>query len=577
MTARRGLGALSAAWAIGAFVVVTLGLGVWGWLAYGYRIDEAAYRAVALFDVASYAYQSHPGDADWRFLVGRWTALIAAFGAAIFAIGAVLRERAAQAAARLMRQEVIVIGGDGVAAKAFEAARRTGEGVALIRRGKSVVWLGAPSIAAQSLRSIALPWPPDDHVATVIAYARGADHILLAEDDDADALVLARAARAAAPGAFITVLMRDARLAEDAAATFNEPGTRVLSVASVSARALIIAHPPFLIAKDLRHPRIHALIVGFGQTGQAIARELIVNCRTTFLGLPRITIVDPNAKALEGVLRVRAPEIDACAEFSFIEGAIGAQGVSPDFVELGAEIGQAGPLTAAYVCLHVDSEALSTAGMLQSLLRAANVAPPTIFVRLRDEDTLPRSAGALGGLYALKPFGDLDSVISASEFLSDNPDSAARGVLEAYRAALPPERRFDPANHSARPWEELDESFRQSNRDAVAHIPAKLASAGIDPALWVGVAGPPRLGPETQLYADDKELERLAELEHDRWCAQRRMEGWRHTDVPARDEFRRLHPELGPFEHLTEETKVFDRAIVHQTALTCWGPEEPRG
>ena len=567
MSARRGLGALRAAWAIAAFVVVTLGLGLWGWLDYGYRLDEAAYRAVGLFDVDGFAYQSHPGDADWRFLVGRWTALIGAFGAAIFAIGAVLQERGARAVARLMRQDVIVIGSEGVATKAFETARR----------GRSVLWVGAPSISAQSLRSIAVPWPADDHEVTVTAYARGANHVLLAEDDDADALVLARAARATAPNAFITVLMRDVRLAEDAAATFNEPRTRVLSVASVSARALIIAHPPFLIARDLGHLRIHGLIVGFGQTGQAIARELIVNCRTTFLGLPRITVVDPNAKALEGVLRVRAPEIDACAEFSFIEGAIGAQGVSPDFAELGAEIGQAGPLTAAYVCLHVDSEALSTAGMLQSLLRAANVAPPTIFVRLRDEDTLPRSAGALGGLYALKPFGDLDSVISASEFLSDNPDSAARGVLEAYRAALPPERRFDPANHSARPWEELDESFRQSNRDAVAHIPAKLASAGIDPALWVGVAGPPQLGPETQLYADDNELERLAELEHDRWCAQRRMEGWRHTDVPARDQFRRLHPELGPFEHLTEETKMFDRAIVHQTALTCWGPEEPQG
>jgi len=563
VSARRGLGALSAAWAIAAFVVVTLGLGLWGWLDYGYRLDEAAYRAVGLFDVDGFAYQSHPGDADWRFLVGRWTALIGAFGAAIFAIGAVLQERGARAVARLMRQDVIVIGSEGVATKAFETARR----------GRSVLWVGAPSISAQSLRSIAVPWPADDHEVTVTAYARGANHVLLAEDDDADALVLARAARSTAPNAFITVLMRDVRLAEDAAATFNEPRTRVLSVASVSARALIIAHPPFLIARDLGHLRIHGLIVGFGQTGQAIARELIVNCRTTFLGLPRITVVDPNAKALEGVLRVRAPEIDACAEFSFIEGAIGAEGVSPDFGELGREIGQAGPVTAAYVCLHADSEALSTAGMLQSLLRAVNVAPPPIFVRLRDEDTLPRSARAPGGLNALTPFGDLDSIIGASEYLSDNPESAARGVLEAYRAALPAERRLDP---SAQPWDELDESFRQSNRDAAAHIAAKLASAGVDPALWVGLAGPPRLGAESQLFADDEALDRLAELEHDRWCAQRRMEGWRHASAGAKDDSRRLHPDLGSYKDLTEQTKMYDRAIVRQTRLTCWGPGAAR-
>ena len=96
------------------------------------RGDEAAYRAVALFDVASYAYQSHPGDADWRFLVGRWTALIAAFGAAIFAIGAVLRERAAQAAARLMRQAEFEqhVGSQNVCssiAEALDRAKREGK------------------------------------------------------------------------------------------------------------------------------------------------------------------------------------------------------------------------------------------------------------------------------------------------------------------------------------------------------------------------------------------------------------------------------------------------------------------
>ena len=60
-------------------------------------------------------------------------------------------------------------------------------------------------------------------------------------------------------------------------------------------------------------------MVGFGQTGQAIARDLIVNCRTSYLALPRLTIIDPMAEALEGVLRVRAPELDACAEPRFVD------------------------------------------------------------------------------------------------------------------------------------------------------------------------------------------------------------------------------------------------------------------
>ncbi|MFI4973336.1 MAG: RyR domain-containing protein [Caulobacterales bacterium] len=573
MSPRRGRFSLNAAWAIPAFAVLTLALGVSGWLAYGYRIDEAAYRGVALFDVANDYYRNPPGSTDLRFLVARWTALIAMFGAAIFAIGAVLRERGVLAMARMLRQEVIVIGGEGIATKAFEAARRGGGAVVWTRKGrKSTVWIGASSLGVGSLRSIALPWPPDDRATTVAAYAGAADHILLAQDDDAGALVLARAARAAAPTAFITLLLRDVRLAEDAAATFNEPRTRVLSVAGVSARALTIAHPPFLIARQARHARIHALIVGFGQTGEAIARDLIVNCRTTYLGRPRITVIDPNAKALEGVIRVRAPEIDDCAEFSFIEGVIGTHGVSPKAAELGREIGEAGPVTAAYVCLAVDSEALSAAGMLQSLLRAVGVAEPPIFVRLRDVGTLSHESLAPRGLNALIPFGDLDSVIRASEFLSNAPDSAARAFSAAYRATLPPERLNDPANRSARPWDELDESFRQNNRDAVAHIPAKLASAGVDPTLWMGVAGPPKLGLGYCLFADEAALEKLAELEHERWCAQRRMEGWRHADRPSKDELMRLHPDLVDYGRLNDQTKEYDRAVVRETQLICWGP-----
>jgi len=351
---------------------------------------------------------------------------------------------------------------------------------------------------------------------------------------------------------------------------FNEPRTRILSSAAVSARALHVDHPPFLIAKDLGHDRIHALIVGFGQTGQAIARDLIVNCRTTYLGPPRITVVDPNAKALEGVIRVRAPEIDACAQFNFIEGVFGAHGVEPCSTDLGKVIAEAGPLTAAYVCRHIDSEALGAAGMLQSLLRAAEVEEPPIFVRLRDIHTLADAVSGARGLGALTPFGDLDSIIQASEFLSDMPDHAARAFSTAYRATLPPEKRDDPNNRSARPWDELDETFRQATRDAVAHIPAKMASAGVDPALWRGIAGPPRLPREVRLFADDADCERIAELEHERWNAQRRMDGWRWTDLPSKDERRRLHPDLAPYARLKDETKEYDRAFVRETQLICW-------
>jgi hypothetical protein len=195
-------------------------------------------------------------------------------------------------------------------------------------------------------------------------------------------------------------------------------------------------------------------------------------------------------------------------------------------------------------------------------------------VRLRDANTLAKQGGDQRGLDALTPFGDLDSILEACEFMSDKPDAAARAFNEAYRASLPQEMRDDPSNRSAFPWERLDETYRQADRDVVTHIPAKLASADVDPKYWRGLNGVPRPGPERKLYANDAELEVLAELEHERWNAQRRMDGWRWDDIPRKDEHRRIHPSLIPYEQLADDVKEWDRVKVRQTQHACWGDDQ---
>jgi hypothetical protein len=555
------LASAAAPWALPACAIVTVALGLWGWLDHGYRFDHALYRAVALFTINNEIYRSAAALSDPRFLVGRWTGLLAVFGAALFALAALLREQATVAFAQLVKRRVAVIGDGEVAVKAFESARLG---------GRASVWIGAPALDARRLSALALPWPAEDQERAVRTHMVDAEQVLIAQDDPAHSLVLAKAVRAAAPSARITVLLNDASLAEDAAAMINEPHTRVISAATVSARALHVSHPPFLLARDTNHARIHALIVGFGEAGQAIARDLIVNCRTTYLALPRITVIDPDAHALEGAIRVRAPELDQCAEMVFIDGAIGTRGVEPGVDLLVRTIAAGGPVTAAYVCRSGDADNLGAAGVLQSLLRLSDLAGPPIFTRLRDAHTLTQAHNGGRGLDALIPFGDIAAMVAATEFLSDAPDAAARAFSEAYRATLTEARRNDPANRSARPWDELDETFRQATRDAVAHIPAKLASAGVDPAVWRGAAGPPPLPPEVRLFHTEVQREALARLEHERWNAQRRLDGWRWADLPAKDERRRLHPALVPYDRLPDASKAYDRALVDETQTICW-------
>ncbi len=557
--------AIRAVWLLPALALVTLLLGTWGWLDHKDGFQDALYKAVGLFDNNNDTYGEGFGLNDWRFRVARWTGSIVVFSTALLALGTLLQQRVSTTLARRTKQAVVIIGGDPLATTAFELAQEN---------RSSALWLGASAFGSVNLRTIALPWPPQDRAQAVIDHAGGAEHVLVAHHDDAEALTIARAARLTAPHAQITVLMRDVRLAEDAGATLNEAKTRVLSAGAVAARALTIAHPPFLIAKDRKHERIHALIIGFGQTGQAIARDMIVNCRTTYLGLPRLTVIDPQAKALEGVLRVRAPEIDACAESHFIVGEISGRAIHPDPAKIAEALATAGPITAAYVCLATDSDALSAASMLQSLLRSIDIDAPPIFVRVREVNTIAPAGQADRGLDALVPFGDLASILAASEFLSDAPDAAARAFNEAYRASLTPEQRADPANRSANAWDELDETYRQANRDAVAHVAAKLASAGINPGRWRWVTGLPKLGPDDRVYADDTALEALAELEHNRWNAQRRMDGWRWTDMARKNEARRLHPSLVTYGELSDDVKEYDRVYVRQTQAACGADQQ---
>ena len=152
------LASAAAPWALPASAIATVVLGVWGWLDYGYRFDHALYRAVALFSINNEIYREAPAGTDLRFLIGRWTGLLAVFGAALFALAALLREQATVAFALLVKRRVAVIGAGDVALKAFESARLA---------ARPCVWIGAPALDARRLSAFAVPWPAEDQERAV--------------------------------------------------------------------------------------------------------------------------------------------------------------------------------------------------------------------------------------------------------------------------------------------------------------------------------------------------------------------------------------------------------------------------
>jgi hypothetical protein len=71
----------------------------------------------------------------------------------------------------------------------------------------------------------------------------------------------------------------------------------------------------------------------------------------------------------------------------------------------------------------------------------------------------------------------------------------------------------------------------------------------------------------------DRDVEKLAKVEHRRWMNERMATGWRHS--PVRDNDRKLHPDLVEWGYLSEESHGKDRpAVRNSSAPCCCGPPD---
>jgi len=69
---------------------------------------------------------------------------------------------------------------------------------------------------------------------------------------------------------------------------------------------------------------------------------------------------------------------------------------------------------------------------------------------------------------------------------------------------------------------------------------------------------------DVELSPSVRELtEKLAKNAHDVWASGRLREGWRYG--PKRDDARKTHPGLVPYEELDESEKEYDRNTAMQT------------
>jgi class 3 adenylate cyclase/tetratricopeptide (TPR) repeat protein len=132
-------------------------------------------------------------------------------------------------------------------------------------------------------------------------------------------------------------------------------------------------------------------------------------------------------------------------------------------------------------------------------------------------------------------------------------ESLAKAAHEDYCEQSRSRGETPTTSGSMRPWDQLSEDLRDSNRAQVADIPNKLKMLGLELVAGRGV-------PAIEIAITDAQVEDLAIREHERWMAERARSGW--TYGPIRDNARKRHPLMVEWDRLSETEKDKDRDTI---------------
>jgi hypothetical protein len=293
------------------------------------------------------------------------------------------------------------------------------------------------------------------------------------------------------------------------------------------------------LLRERRQPRI--LVAGDGNLIPKLVGVLVTQCQYAAAGIPRIELLTVDEDAVSRDFPLHHPQLPLVADLR------ARQLTLPQLLRVELQGGDAPadmrPFDLAFVACREDVDTLSLATNLvqQDGCVAGNVVaglqPSTQLMRLFTVNQ-PLPGVDLHDLVALG--------CSADIVLRGRLDDSARSIHESYlQTQLKAGRRLGETPALV-PWEALTDGLRQANRAQADHIPIKRRTL--------------------ETSRSDDTIEALAEAEHRRWMAEKIVAGWRHA--VTRDDGRRLHPCIRPYDELSVPEKNKDRDTVAAVAAT---------
>jgi hypothetical protein len=515
-------------------------------------VEPLASRIYASFQLFAMEGGAVPGPVPWELEVARYAAPLVVAWAVVGALAVVFRDQIESLRLRTVHDHVVVAG---LGRKGGLLAH------ALLAAGRRVVVIeadGANDALGAMRANGAFAVVGDARRADVLRRARvlHASHLVVlcgADVVNAEVFACAREIAAERPGGTLQcvvhlvdpelcLLLRGEELER-----YGRSPVRVdfVNTYAAGAEALVRLHPPWTLEAtgESGSPRI--VVHGAGPMARhclvALARAWATSRPTPEPSAPPRRLPVHVVGLGRATLRELADRHVEIARFL-------AMRAEEDLVEA---VDDTQP-SLLYVCPDDDSAAAAAALRLRTLLHGRQARIVVVLGQRAGIGHLLADAPQPPGGPELVTFGLLDEACQPELLLAGTTELLARALHRSYVGAhVGATSEDDP---TIRPWAELPEPFRESNRDQAAHVAVKLAAIG-------QAIGPLVDWDEARRPFSPAEVETMARLEHDRWSAERRRSGWR---AGIRDPIHHITPYLVPWEQLPEEVREQDRVFVRQ-------------
>jgi hypothetical protein len=317
-------------------------------------------------------------------------------------------------------------------------------------------------------------------------------------------------------------------------------------------RELLHRYPPFPL-EGTTPPPVHVLVVGMGRMGESLVVHIAKEWRRRYGGSGKkviLTLTDLEAKKRSESLIFRYPSLAKYAEIHPLDTDVQPSVLS----DLSLQVKEKGgiPITIGYVCLADTVLGLSAALILHEKLKGQNV---PIIVRTQSDrgfTSLLSRMDMEGESSPLIPFPQYPSDIETGDFIVTTRERIARAIHEEYLELI--QKEGSPSPPAARtPWKNLPPHLKEANREQADDIIRKIGAIECDLEVLTN-------WDEPLFQFTREEIEHLALQEHKRWMEERASKGWQYA--PQRDDRRKLHPSMIPWEQLSEVEKEKDRNAV---------------